>query len=288
MNLPSSMHLPPLDHVHSLRNGRWRILSLALLASLWMLMGCRSDPPNAFMLAPDETAFTTSEQERSAALAVLDSLQQNVMQTSFGRLSDYAFTQRLRTEYRAPDGTPTAYRDLVRRFPPPDSLQRPIVLRADSSGSFDGGWLSRLLPTEVDTLVDRAQYVLPDDPAYLAPRTREAFQYRLRPDTSFGDRPVRVVEIHAQPGEAGADRAIRHARLFVEPDTYELVGLQLVRADASLLFREDSRTHVYLQPAPDGEWVPGETELNARLKIPFQDAQRVYLNASYAAYRPLS
>jgi hypothetical protein len=240
------------------------------------------------MLGADDAVFTASAEEREAALFVLDSLQQTVIRASFDRLAEYAFTQRLRIERRAPDGSVTGFREQVRRFSPPDSAQRPISLRVDSSGGFDGDWLGNLLPASGDTLINRAQYVLPDDAAYLAPRTREAFRYRLRPDTSLGDRTVRVVEIHAQPGEAGADRAIRHARLFVEPDTYELVGLYLVRADVSLLFREDSRAAVYLQPAPDGSWVPSMTQLEARLKIPFRTAQHIALDVAFDAFRPLS
>jgi len=98
---------------------------------------------------------------------------------------------------------------------------------------------------------------------------------------------VHVVEIRAQPGALGADRAIRHARLFVEPATYELVGLYLVRAETSLLFREDSRTLTHLRPAPDSGWVPAVTRLDARLDMPLQAAPLFRLDASFAAYRPL-
>lgn len=282
------MHPALADHVHSLRNGRLRALLLLLLMGPGLLMGCQSEPPNALMLSADDVAFTASAAERQAALALLDSLQQTVIRASFDRLADYAFTQRLRVEQRAPDGDMAAFREQVRRFSPPDSAQRPIQVRADSSGGFDGGWLGNLLPTTSDTLINRAQYVLPDDAAYLAPRTREAFRYRLRPDTTLGGRTVRVMEIRAQPGETGADRAIRHARLFVEPGTYELVGLYLVRADASLLFREDSRSAVYLQPSPNGTWVPSTTQLEARLKIPFRAAQHIALGVAFTAFRSLS
>lgn len=282
------MHPALADRAHSLRNGRFHTLLLVLLMGAGLLMGCQSEPPDALMLGAEDAQFTATAEEREAALAVLDSLQLTVIRASFDRLDDYAFTQRLRIERLGADGGATAFREQVRRFPPPDSAQRPIALRADSSGAFDGGWLGNLLPATGDTLINRAQYVLPDDAAYLAPRTREAFRYRLRPDTSLGSRTVRVVEIRAQPGETGADRAIRHARLFVEPDTYELVGLYLVRADASLLFREDSRSAVYLQPAADGSWIPATTQLEARLKIPFRAAEHIALDVSFDAFRPLS
>lgn len=239
------------------------------------------------MLGANDELFTASSAERSAALTVLDSLQQNTLPAAFDRLSRYAFTHRVHTVQRTPDGTVTARRTEVLRFPPPDSAQRPLLLRTDSSGSFDGGWLDAFAPEGRGGLIDRAQYVLPSDPAYLEPRTREAFRYRLRPDTTFGDRTVRVVELRAQPGELGADRAIRHARLFVEPDTYELVGLYLVRAEASLLFREDSRTFTHLRPAPDSGWVPATTHLDARLAMPLRTAQFYRLDASFSAYRPL-
>lgn len=282
------MHPAPPDRVHSLRKGRFRSLLLVLLMGPGFLMGCQSEPPDALMLGAGDAVFTASAEERGAALAVLDSLQQTAIRASFDRLAGYAFTQHLRIERRAPDGSVTGFREQVRRFPPPDSAQRPLSLRVDSSGAFDGDWLGNLLPASGDTLINRAQYVLPDEAAYLAPRTREAFRYRLRPDTSLGGRTVRVVEVHAQPGDPGADRAIRHARLFVEPGTYELVGLYLVRADASLLFREDSRAAVYLQPAPDGSWVPAMTQLEARLKIPFRGPQHIALDVTFDAFRPFS
>jgi len=259
---------------------------LTLLAAC-TLMGCATEPPEARMLGPNDVLFTATTDERQAALAVLDSLQQNTLPAAFDRLARYAFTHRVEAVQRTPDGAVTARRTAVRRFPPPDSAQRPLRVRADSSGSFEGSWLYALAPEGEDDLVNRAQYVLPDDPAYLEPRTREAFRYRLGPDTAFGGRTVHVVEIRAQPGALGADRAIRHARLFVEPATYELVGLYLVRAETSLLFREDSRTLTHLRPAPDGGWVPAVTRLDARLDMPLQAAPLFRLDASFAAYRPL-
>jgi len=280
------MHPPALEHVHSLRKDCLRGVVLTLLATCWT-MGCATEPPDPRMLGPNDALFTATSDERSAALTVLDSLQQNTLPAAFDRLARYAFTHRVETVQRPPEGPITARRTEVLRFPPPDSTQRPLLVQADSAGSFDGGWLDALAPKGRDGLIDRAQYVLPDDPAYLEPRRREAFRYRLRPDTAFGERTVRVVEIRAQPGELGADQAIRHARLFVEPNTHELVGLYLVRTETSLLFREDSRMLARLRPAPDSGWVPDVTRLDARLDMPLRTARFFRLDASFSAYRPL-
>lgn len=281
------MHPAPAEHAHSLRSGRLGT-ALLLMALTIGALGCEAGPPQAQLLRTNDTLFEASAEERQAALAVLDSLQHTVMRAAFDRLGGYAFTHRVRVMEYAPDGTVTNHRTQVRRFPPPDSARRPMVLRVDSAGTFDSGWLSSLTPRAPDSIVDRAQFVVPEEPAYLEPRTREAFRYRLRPDTALGGRTVRVVELHAQPGDLGADRVIRHARLLIDPATYELVGLYLVRADASVLFREDSRASVYLQPAPDSGWVPGTTQLEARLKVPFRAPRSFRLHASFHGYRPLS
>lgn len=280
------MHSSPPEPVHSLRNGHVLQAVFGMLVAL-SVVGCSTESPRAAMLGPNDTPFEPSAAERSAALAVLDSLQHGTMEAAFDRLSRYAFTYRVRTAQRTPDDEVMARRTEVWRFPPPDSAQRPFLVRVDSSGSFEGGWFDVFAGGRNGDiqLTDRAQHVLPDDPAYLEPRTREAFRYRLLPDTSLDGRRARVVEIHAQPGELGADRVIRHARLFVEPDTYELVGLYLVRAEASVLFREDSRTLARLRPAPDSGWVPATTRLEARLEMPFQAARSLRMEASFSAYR---
>lgn len=280
------MHPPPADHVHSLRTDGLGGVLLVVLLALGGL-GCATEPPTPQLLGPDDALFTASETERRAALAVLDSLQQGVITTAFDRLPGYAFSHRVHAAQRTPDGALTAQRTEVLRFPPSDSASRPLRVRLDSAGAFDAGWMGGFSSAPSEQPVNRAQYVLPDDAAYLAPRTREAFRYRLRPDTALGGRRVRVVEVRAQPGELGADRAVRHARLFVEPATYELVGLYLVRADASLLFREDSRAFTALHPAPDSGWVPGRTTLDVRLKIPFRAPRQFHLDAAFSAYRPL-
>jgi hypothetical protein len=280
------MHSLLPEPVHSLRNGHVLQAVFGVLVVLSVL-GCSTESPRATMLGPNDAPFEASTAERSAALAVLDSLQHGTMETAFDRLARYAFTYRVHTAQLASDGAVVARRTEVLRFPPSDSTQRPLLVRADSSGSFEGGWFDVFAEGRDGDLplTDRAQYVLPDDPAYLAPRTREAFRYRLLPDTSLHGQRVRVVEIHAQPGELGADRVIRHARLFVEPDTYELLGLYLVRTEASVLFREDSRTLARLRPAPDSGWVPATTRLEARLKMPLQAAQSLRMEASFFAYR---
>lgn len=280
------MHPSLRKRVHSLRNSRTGYLALVFLVALWTL-GCETNPPQAIMLGPNDSLFTASGEERSAALAVLDSLQQTTITAAFDRLGEYAFTHRLQTAQRAANGAVVARATLVRRFPPPDSAQRPLYVHSDTTGTFDGGWLRGLTPAAADTLINRAQHVLSDEPAYLETRTQEAFRYRLQPDTTFDGRTVRVVEVHAEPGELGADQVVRHARLFVEPATNQLVGLTLTRANEGLLFQEDSRARVRLQPAPDSGWVPAETQIQARLKIPFREAQELYMNATFSTYRSL-
>lgn len=282
------MHPLPAEHAHSLRNGRlcravlWLIVALA-----WT--GCEAEAPSAQLLAPNDTLFPDAEEERTAALAVLDAMKQDAIGQAFERLPHYAFTHRVRTDQIDSADSILAVRERVLRFPPPDSADRPLVVQTDSVGTFGRGVLDRLAsagdemipPTEI------ARHTLPSDPPYLEPRTREAFRYRLRTDTLDGRIPVRVVEVHAQPGALGADQAIRYARLYVAPDSDQLIGLYLVRADAGMLFREDSRTLVHLHPAPDSGWVPARTDFQAHVDMRLRAREAFHTTATFSGYRPV-
>lgn len=281
------MHPSSTKHAYSLRNGRPRGVLLWLLAALaWV--GCGADSTTPPLLAPGDTLSTVPAEERAAALALLDAVKQDAIQHAFRRLPNYAFTRRVLTEQLSPSGSVRATRERVVRVPPPDSARRPVVLHADSSGTFQFGWLDRFAPGgPADVLpTELVRYALPEDPAYLEPRTREAFRYRLRADT-IGERPVRVIEIHAQPGELGADQAIRHARLYVDPGSHELAGLYLVRADDSVLFREDSRSLVLLRPAPDSGWVPARFQTHTRIKVPPRRSQAFRTTSTFSGYRAI-
>lgn len=281
------MHPLSAEHAHSLRKRRLPWTTLCLVAVL-VWAGCGTEPPSARLLAPDDTLFTTSDEEREAALAVLDTMNQDAMQRAFERLPDYAFTRRVHTEQLTPDDSVQATQERVLRFPPPDSAERPVVMHTDSSGTFQFDRLDRFAPAEGETALptELTRHALPDDPAYLDPRSHEAFRYRLLTDT-LDNHPVQVVEVHAEPGELGADQAIRHARLYVNPDSNELVGLYLVRAEAGTLFREDSRSLVRLRPAPDSGWVPARTHFHARVKVPLRAPQAFRTTSTFSGYRPV-
>lgn len=259
---------------------------LVLLIPLFLWTGCTPDAPSERLLGPADTLFTASEEERAAALAVLDSIQQHAMERAFERLPQYAFTRHVRTAHLGPGDSLLAMRERVLRFPPPDSAERPLVLQADSAGDFSLGGLGRLAPSGNDDRAPTAlgRHALPSDPPYLDPRTYEAFRYRLRPDTLAG-RPVRRVDVHAQPGELGADQAIRHARLYVDPASYELIGLYLVRGTSGVLFREDSRSYVQLRPAPDSGWVPAAARFHAHVKIPLRAPRTLRTTSVFYGYR---
>jgi hypothetical protein len=227
----------------------------------------------------------TSAVDRDSALAVLTDMRRAAFDSAFARLDDYTVTRSVRTEQMTPGGTTTAMRSYAIRYAP--GAGRGTILRRDSSGTFrDGGLFGGVAP-DTDPAArptNVAAQILPDQPAYVEPRTREAFRYALRAETVRGT-PVFVLEATARDRGTGRDQAVRHARLRIHRPSHQLIGLTLVRHDQVLLFGEDSRMHLSLQRAPEGAWVPRTSRVRAVLRVPFRTSRHVRTVSSYTDYR---
>lgn len=253
-----------------------------MLLVVGSLAGCSSPRPDSPFL-PSDTIATTIP--RDSALAVLSSMQRTAFDSAFVALDDYAATRSLRTEQMAPSGTITALRSYVLRYPPG---RAPGTIRhRDSMGTFrSGGWLGWAAPNQHprDRPSDVVAQVLSDEPAFLEPRTREAFRYALRSDTILDDTPVYLLEATARSRGTGRDQNVRYVRLYIERDTRKLIGLTVIRSGRVLLFEEDSRMSVRLRRAPDGRWVPHTTRVRTLVDVPFRTPRQFRTVSAYYKY----
>jgi hypothetical protein len=255
--------------------------------------GCSPQAPSDGTDSPFGTIDTigTTEAPRDSVLAVLARMNRAAFDSAFVRLENYALTRHVRTEQLDTTGATTAYRTLTLRYPP--GPEAGTIRRADSAGTFrEGGMFSGITPARQRTSrpANLALQALADQPAYLAPRTQEAYRYALRRDSLLNGPPVVVIEATARSGERGADQDIRYARLTIDRASYELVGLTTVRASRILLFRENSRLTIRLRPAPDSgrDWVPHLTRFRAVVDVPFRTARQFRTVSAYYGYAGMS
>ncbi len=259
--------------------------------------GCSNQAPFGGMYSPFGTIDTiaTTEAPRDSVLAVLGRMNRAAFDSAFARLDDYAFTRHERTEQLDTTGATTAYRTLTLRYPSGSEVG--TIRRADSAGAFrQGGMFSGITPAQRHTArpPNLAAQALPDQPAYLAPRTQEAYQYALRRDSLLDGTSVFVVEAKARSDERGEDQGIRYARLTIARSSHELVGLTTVRASRILLFRENSQITIRLRPAPDSDRdasgpsdavrVPRLTRFRAAVGVPFRAPRQFRTVSAYYAY----
>jgi hypothetical protein len=229
--------------------------------------------------------IAASDLPRDSVLALLSRMDRAAFDSAFAHLDAYAVTRHVRTEQMDTAGTTTAYRALTIRYPP--GSETGTLQRADSAGTFrEGGLLSSITPAQQRTAkpANLALQALADQPAYLAPRTQEAYRYALRPDSLMDGTPVYVVEAKARVDERGADQDIRYARLTIDRQSNALVGLTTARSSRILLFRENSQATLRLRSAPDGAWVPHLTRFRAVVDVPFRTARQFRTVSAYYAF----
>lgn len=292
------MHPPAFEHARSLqtssratrpgpsRLGRWGRLAVlcAVGVLLGVLTGCEAATRSGRspFLDAASTLPAPSAAERDSALAQLDRMNRAVFDSAFVRMERYAFTRSTRTEQLTPDGAVAALRRETVRVHP-DSAAR--VVDADTVGTFGRTLFSGFASGDADPLPGPlGEYVLDDKPAYRSARSREAFEYRTRPDMLDGV-PVTVVTVTARDTGEGAEQSIRRATLTLTRDGLDVVAMSTIRAERSILFTEDSRFVVRLRRAPDGTWVPALTRFDARVGVPFRDAQPFRTATAYTDYR---
>lgn len=276
------MHPPRFERVHFLHVR----LAALLFVGVVVLQGCTSSParPDAALMPADTI---TSAVDRDSALAVLSSMRRTAFDSAFVDLDEHAFTRYVRTEQLDPAGRATAVRSYELRYPA--GIGSGTIQRRDSVGTFrSGGILGGVAPDRNPTErpANLTAQMLPDQPAYVEPRTREAFRYALQSDTLLDGTPVYVLEATARNYGTGRDQGVRYARLRIDRASRELIGLTMVRADAVLLFGENSRFTVHLRPATDDSqtWVPYLTRVRASVTVPFRAPRQFRTVSAFYAY----
>ncbi len=272
------MHPPLLEHARSLH-----LFAAGLLLG-GLLLGCTSSPDRSDSpFVPSDTL--SSSVDRDSALAVLTAMERTAFDSAFVVLDRYTATRYVRTEQLTPAGVTTAFRSYTLRYPPAPEQGR--LQRRDSTGAFrDGGLFGRVAPDGTPTArpADVAEQILPDQPVYVEPRTREAFRYALQADSLRDGTPVHVLEVKARAHGTGQDQGVRYARLLIHRASNQLIGLALVRNDQVLLFGENSRMSVRLQRGPDGTWVPHVTRVRASVHMPFRTPRQFRTVSAFYAY----
>lgn len=277
------MHPSPFKHarfLHALGTG------LLLLGFLLTGTGCTSDENRAKSpLVPPDTI--SSAVDRDSALAVLTAMRRTAFDSAFARLGAYAVTRYARTEQLSPAGTTTAVRSYEIRYR--SGADDGTIQRRDSAGTFrDGGLFGRAAPDRNPTgpPPDVAAQMLPDQPAYIEPRTREAFRYALRADSLRDGVPVHVMTVRPRSSDTGDEQGVRYARLLIHRPSRQLIGLALVRDDHVLLFGEDSRLSLRLRREPDGTWLPHVARVRASVHVPFREPRQFRTVSAFYAYEP--
>ncbi len=275
------MHPSPLKHARFLH-----ALGTGLLLAGFLLggTGCTSENNRGESpLVPPDTI--TSAVDRDSALAVLTAMQRTAFDSAFARLSDYAVTRHVRTEQMTPAGTTTAVRSYEVRYRA--GAEDGTTQRRDSAGAFrDGGLFGRAAPDRNPAArpPNVAAQILPDQPTYVEPRTREAFRYALRADSLRDGTPVHVLAVRARSSGTGNEQGVRHARLLIHQPSNQLIGLSLVRDGQVLLFGEDSRLSVRLRQGPTGTWVPHVARVRASVHVPFRAPHQFRTVSAFYAY----
>ncbi len=218
-------------------------------------------------------------------LLFISEVDQEAFSRAFAGLDRREFTRYTRTEQFDEDDYLIAYEERVTRHQGRPEARSFITLQQDSAGTFDFGYFRRFVSQEAASLdpTDLAQHVVPDDPAYLSARHRDAYRYRILPDTVMWDETARVIEIRARPDE-GDDQNIRRARLYVDRASNRLIAIYIERIDRAVWYREESRFYIHIRPAPDGSWVPYNTRFETRIGVPFRPTQRFRTVSTYYRY----
>lgn len=253
-------------------------LRLFLFLLIPLLAACGG--PDPAPLSPDEAAA------RDSALALLSAADTAPLADAFERLDAFRYRVVMQTEQLG-EATPTARWTIVAEITPTADGPRTDIVDSDSTGTFDYGGFSALTSDASESPLaseNPAPLVLPEDPAYLDPRGREAYTFGFAPDTVLGGQPVQIVTVDAREGEE--DQALRRARLYLHRDSGALVGVRLERRTESLVFGERSDATIMLQPGPAGGWLPHHTRVEAAVDALFADSRRFRITRRYDAFEP--
>lgn len=258
-------------------------LMLCLLAPLACQQADLPVPGQPFYPA-SFNPYQQASTERDSIFTALNAINQDPFRNAFTALEQQAFTRYTRTEQFDKEDFLVAYQEHIIRHEHEGGARTYATQSMDSAGTFDYGYFSRFVSETVTTQdpPDLTRYVVPEDPAYLSERNRDAYVYRFLPDTLMWDMVARVIEIRARPAD-GDGQNIRRVRLYVDRGTQTLIAMYMERIDLAMLFREESRFYVHIRPEGD-HWVPYNTRFESRISVPFRPTQLFRTVSTYYKY----
>lgn len=230
-------------------------------------------------------AYAQTATEGDSAFSFISDIDQEAFNRAFSELPRRNYIRYTRTDQFDEEEYLIAFEERVTRHQGPPNNRSFLTLEYDSAGSFDYGYFHRFVSQKVDSSdpINLAQYVIPEDPAYLSARSRDAYTYRSLPDTMMWDMAARVIEVRARP-EEGNGHSIRRVRLYVDRGTKRLIAIYLERIDLAIWYREESQFYVHIRPTPNGSWVPYNTRFETKIGVPFRPTQRFRTVSTYYAY----
>lgn len=233
--------------------------------------------------AQDPSAQDPSTQD--SIFAFLAMIDQEAFRSSFEHLDEKTFTRYTRTEQFDENDLLLAFEERVIRHSGPPARRNFDLVDQDSGGVFDYGYLrSFVSDSELSRdPMDFAHRIVPEDPAYMSPRNRDAYVYRSLPDTLMGDVSARVIEIRARP-QVGDGQNVRYVRLYVDRNSNRLIAMYLERVDRAMWYREESIFCVHLRRMPGTSWLPYNTRFETRITVPFRPTQRFRTASTYYRY----
>lgn len=267
---------------------KWSYAPVAVLCLLFFFGCAKKDEhrvPGELFYPASTNLYAQASIERDSIVSFIGSLDQDAIKEAFQRLDSREFTRYTRTEQFDRDDYLIAFEERLMRHSGPESTRQFMILDRDSAGTFDYGYFSRFVSQTVESQdpTDLAKHIIPEDPAYLSPRNREAYIYRSLADTLMWDMTARVIEVRARP-EEGDGQNIRRVRLYIDRGSNRLIAIYLERIDLAMWYREESQFYVHIRPDPSGSWVPYNTRFETRIGVPFRPTQRFRTVSTYFNY----
>lgn len=232
-------------------------ISLLLVASLFLWPSCQLEPaPVDVGPLPDNVA------------TVLETVVFSTLQDAFAELEGRPYERTVTTRQLDPDQDRVVGR-LRERWSYTAQEAPPTVQEIDREGAFDFGGLSPFASEDDASPSPRplATDLVPDEPGYLNPRTREFYTFERAADSTVAGVPVRVVVIRARPEAANAQ--VAYVRLAVTPDGV-LASYTLRRIADGVLYDEDRTLQAELQRTPAGVWTPQRLSVEVTMQLPLQ------------------
>jgi hypothetical protein len=234
-------------------------VAVLLLASA--MAGCARPAPSDAQ-APEDDPGHDHE-----ALMWLEQMDQAPIRTSMVRLDRIAYERRVESRQFNSAGREIATSMRTVRHAGPPGARRAEVIAQTSEGSFEFGFAGRLAPSlpPPDAPPELVPHILPEEPSYLAPRHRDAYDFQMAPDTMVAGLPLLVVDVILR-GEVSGARSLRYVRHFIEPQSRALVGIRVERESSTLLFQEVSTVAFMMQPHAS-QWLPDRTSAETQIRL---------------------